>query len=105
MTAHDARLRHTAFGAGRRYLLKPYDMSNSRSASARHAISPASGPLHHIATTDGLTTLASHSQFREQIDREFLRTRRYGAASLMMSIYHFKAINDMATRRETPCSS
>lgn len=52
--------------------------------------------LHRAALTDGLTGLWNHTQFRDALDREFSRTRRYGgvASLLMIDLDHFKAVND-----------
>ncbi len=52
--------------------------------------------LRHAALTDSLTGLWNHAQFRELLEREFNRTRRYGGivALLMLDLDHFKAIND-----------
>lgn len=48
------------------------------------------------AMTDGLTGLWNHTQFRERLDSEYSRTRRYGGelALLMIDLDHFKLIND-----------
>jgi diguanylate cyclase (GGDEF)-like protein len=99
MTGHDTReRRHTAFAAGADdYLLKPCDFEQLkgriRSGMRFHRLQER---LHHMAITDGLTGLANHNQFREQLDREFLRTRRYGGSLslIMVDLDHFKAIND-----------
>ncbi len=52
--------------------------------------------LRRAALMDGLTGLWNHTQFRQLLDREFARTRRYGGvvSLLMIDLDHFKAVND-----------
>jgi len=79
------------------YLLKPYDGEEliARLGNGLR-INKLQERLRHAALTDGLTGLWNHSQFRQLLDREVARTRRYGgvASLLMLDLDHFKAIND-----------
>ncbi len=79
------------------YLLKPYDIEEL-TARLRNGlrINKLQERLRHAALTDALTGLWNHAQFRELLDREFARTRRYGgcAALLMLDLDHFKVVND-----------
>ena len=52
--------------------------------------------MQRAALTDGLTGLWNHTQFRELLDREFVRTRRYGGrvSMILVDLDHFKAVND-----------
>jgi diguanylate cyclase (GGDEF)-like protein len=79
------------------YVIKPYDI-DELTARLRNGlrISKLQERLRHAALTDGLTGLWNHAQFRELLDREFARTRRYGgvASMLMMDLDHFKVVND-----------
>lgn len=79
------------------YLGKPIDMNELR-ARIRNGLrlSRLQERLARAAWTDGLTGLANHSAFRDRLDQEFQRTRRYGGvlALLMIDLDHFKAIND-----------
>ena len=98
-TAFDEQNRKShALNAGAdEYLSKPYDTSELR-ARIRNGLrfNRLQERLERAAQTDGLTGLWNHSQFRELLDREFLRTRRYGGAvsMLMIDLDHFKAVND-----------
>ena len=78
-------------------LTKPYD-SEELEARVRNGlrINRLQEQLRRAATTDGLTGLWNHSHFREVLDQEFARSRRYGGALslLMIDLDHFKAIND-----------
>src|SRR5262245_22733582 len=98
ITGHDEEGRHSAFEAGADdYLRKPYDLdqvrARVRSGLRFHRLQER---LRHAAITDGLTGLWNHSHFRDLLEREFVRTRRYGgvASLIMMDLDHFKAIND-----------
>ncbi len=90
--------KHEALNVGADdYLLKPYD-NDELIARLRNGlrVSKMQESLRHAARTDGLTGLWNHAQFREMLDREFARTRRYGgtASLLMLDLDHFKAVND-----------
>ncbi|MEW6251615.1 MAG: diguanylate cyclase [Planctomycetota bacterium] len=78
-------------------LLKPCD-ADELHARLRNGlrVSKLQERLRHAALTDGLTGLWNHTYFRELLDREFARTRRYGgvASLLMLDLDHFKAVND-----------
>jgi diguanylate cyclase (GGDEF)-like protein len=78
-------------------VIKPYDVEEL-TARLRNGlrISKLQERLRHAALTDALTGLWNHAQFRELLDREFARTRRYGgvASLLMLDLDHFKVIND-----------
>ena len=52
--------------------------------------------LREMANRDGLTGLFNHRYFRETLDREVARARRYSRpfALVLMDIDHFKAFND-----------
>ncbi len=52
--------------------------------------------LRRNALVDGLTDLWNHASFRDQLENEFQRTRRYGGevTLMMVDLDHFKAIND-----------
>ena len=79
------------------YLAKPFDLLEL-SARIRNGlrISRLQERLRNAALTDGLTGLWNHTQFRNQLDVEFSRTRRYGGvvSLLMIDLDHFKAVND-----------
>jgi diguanylate cyclase (GGDEF)-like protein len=79
------------------FLLKPYDIEEL-TARLRNGlrINKLQERLRHAALTDALTGLWNHAQFRELLDREFARTRRYGgvASLLMLDLDHFKVVND-----------
>jgi two-component system cell cycle response regulator len=67
-------------------------------AKVRNAVRQANQlwQWRQAAMTDGLTGLWNHTQFRERLDAEYSRTRRYGGelALLMIDLDHFKQIND-----------
>lgn len=98
-TAFDQQERkHRALNAGAdEYLRKPYD-TDELQARIRNGLRfrRLQERLERAALTDGLTNLWNHSQFRELLDREFHRTRRYGGtvSLLMIDLDHFKAVND-----------
>ncbi len=98
-TAYDVKEHKSrALNAGAdEYLRKPYDMEELR-ARIRNGLrfNRLQERLERAALTDGLTGLWNHSQFRDLLDREFIRTRRYGgtASLLMLDLDHFKAVND-----------
>ncbi len=79
------------------YLAKPFDLLEL-SARIRNGlrVSRLQERLRNAALTDGLTGLWNHTQFRNQLDIEFSRTRRYGGivSLLMIDLDHFKAVND-----------
>lgn len=52
--------------------------------------------LLHEATTDPLTGVANHREFLEQIEREFIRSRRIGHpfSVAILDLDHFKELND-----------
>jgi diguanylate cyclase (GGDEF)-like protein len=56
----------------------------------------ANSRLENLARSDGLTGLANHRTFQEQIRAEVDRSRRHDhhLSLLLMDIDHFKAIND-----------
>ncbi len=98
-TAYDRKERkRRALNAGADdYLQKPYDLREMK-ARIRNGLrfNRLQERLERAALTDGLTSLWNHSQFRDLLDREFLRTRRYGGivSLLMIDLDHFKAVND-----------
>lgn len=79
------------------YLPKPFDLLEL-SARIRNGlrVSRLQERLRNAALTDGLTGLWNHTHFRNQLDIEFSRTRRYGGvvSLLMIDLDHFKAVND-----------
>lgn len=99
MTAYNTRSsRYRALAAGADdYLVKPYDarelMIRVSNGMRIHRLQER---LTRAALTDGLTDLWNYSQFRELLEREFSRQRRYGGAVslLMLDLDHFKAVND-----------
>jgi len=56
----------------------------------------ANAMLHALAMTDGLTGLNNHRHFQEQLEREFARAQRHGAALslVLLDVDHFKSYND-----------
>lgn len=98
-TAYDRKERkHRALNAGAdEYLQKPYDLEELK-ARVRNGLrfNRLQERLERAALTDDLTGLWNYSQFRDLLDREFLRTRRYGGSVslLMIDLDHFKAVND-----------
>ena len=99
VTSRDSReARHAVLNAGADdYLTKPFDVEELL-ARLRNGlrITHLHERLRTAALTDGLTGLWNHVHFRELLDREFARTRRYGGevALLMLDLDHFKAVND-----------
>jgi|GEM_PF-173457 len=94
----DRELKTAALSAGADDLLtKPYDEQELK-ARLRNGLrlGRLQERLRQAALTDGLTGLWNHAYFRELLDREFARTRRYGGglALLMLDLDHFKAVND-----------
>jgi diguanylate cyclase (GGDEF)-like protein len=94
----DRETKHESLNAGADdFLVKPCDFEEL-TARLRNGmrISQLQQSLRRAALTDGLTGLWNHAHFRELLDREFARTRRYGgeAALLMLDLDHFKAVND-----------
>jgi diguanylate cyclase (GGDEF)-like protein len=91
-------IRHNLLNAGAdNFLTKPYDYAE---LLARLHNGLRVGQLHErlrrAALTDGLTNLWNHVHFRDLLDREFSRTRRYGGevSLVMLDLDHFKAVND-----------
>lgn len=99
VTAYDSQKRkRDALNVGADdYLIKPYD-PDELEAKLRNGlrISRLQERLRHAALTDSLTGLWNHNQFRELLDHEFTRIRRYSGqvALLMIDLDHFKAVND-----------
>jgi len=99
VTAHDQDGRKKkALNAGADdYLRKPCDPEELR-ARIRNGLRlhRLQERLHQAALTDGLTGLWNHVYFRQTLEREFQRTRRYGGvvSLLMIDVDHFKAVND-----------
>ena len=99
VTAHDRgeRKKKALFAGADDYLCKPYDpdelYARIRNGMRYHRLHER---LKRAALTDGLTGLWNHLHFRELLDREFQRARRYGGvvSLLMLDLDHFKAIND-----------
>ena len=60
------------------------------------SIQRANERLEHLVVTDGLTNLRNHRSFREQLDDEFERARRYGLplSLVIFDVDDFKKIND-----------
>jgi diguanylate cyclase (GGDEF)-like protein len=79
------------------FLHKPYDpdelLARIRNGLRFHRLQER---LRTAALTDGLTDLWNHMHFRDLLEREFQRTRRYGGevSLLMIDLDNFKAIND-----------
>ena len=59
-------------------------------------IETANERLTYLATTDGLTSLYNHRYFRERLDEEFERAKRYRLplSCIMCDIDDFKVLND-----------
>ena len=99
ITAYDSQKRkRDALNAGADdYLIKPYD-PHELEAKTRNGLrlSRLQEKLRRAALTDGLTGLWNHAHFRDLLDKEFSRTRRYGGevTLLMIDLDHFKAVND-----------
>ena len=94
----DPEVKTAALNTGADDLLtKPYDEQELK-ARLRNGlrVGRLQERLRQAALTDGLTGLWNHAYFRELLDREFARTRRYGGglALLMLDLDHFKAVND-----------
>ena len=60
------------------------------------SIQKANEMLEHLAITDGLTGLFNHRFFRQRLEGEFERARRYALplSCMIMDIDNFKKIND-----------
>ena len=60
------------------------------------SIQKANERLEHLAITDGLTGLFNHRHFRERLEDEFERAKRYSLplSCLIMDIDDFKKLND-----------
>lgn len=60
------------------------------------SIQEANQRLEHLAITDGLTELYNHRYFRERLEEEFERARRYGQplSCIIIDLDDFKKIND-----------
>lgn len=60
------------------------------------SIQKANERLEFLAITDGLTGLHNHRYFRQRLDDEFERAKRYGLplSCLIMDIDNFKKVND-----------
>ncbi|MGD8454148.1 MAG: diguanylate cyclase [Phycisphaerae bacterium] len=99
VTSHATRkTRNEVLNAGADDILsKPYDFEELL-AHLRNGlrISHLQERLRKAALTDGLTGLWNHTQFRNLLDSEFARTRRYGGvvSMVMLDLDHFKAVND-----------
>lgn len=99
VTAHtdDGKKKRTLAAGADDFLVKPYDpdelLARIRNGLRLHRLQER---LRRAALTDGLTELWNHTHFRNLLEREFQRTRRYGGevALLMLDLDHFKAIND-----------
>lgn len=95
---NDVARKYQALSAGAdEFLLCPLDWvelkSRVRNGMRFHRIQER---LHQAAITDGLTGLWNYNQFRQLLEYEFTRSRRYGGVCslLMLDLDHFKAIND-----------
>lgn len=99
VTAYDqSDQKYRALNAGAdEYLQKPYDIEELR-ARIRNGLrhNRLKERLERAALTDGLTGLWNHTQFRDLLDKEFMRARRYGGrvSLVMIDLDHFKAVND-----------
>ena len=53
--------------------------------------------LRELSRTDGLTGLSNYRWFRETLNREFLRSRRYGheTSLILADVDNFKQVNDL----------
>lgn len=60
------------------------------------SIQRANERLEHLAVTDGLTNLYNHRYFRERLEEEFERAKRYRQplSCIVFDIDNFKTIND-----------
>lgn len=60
------------------------------------SIQRANERLEHLAITDGLTGLYNHRYFRERLEEEFERARRYDLplSCLILDVDDFKGLND-----------
>jgi diguanylate cyclase (GGDEF)-like protein len=60
------------------------------------SIQKANEMLEHLAVTDGLTGLYNHRFFRQQLESEFERARRYSLplSCMIIDIDNFKKVND-----------
>ncbi len=60
------------------------------------SIQKANERLEHLAVTDGLTGLYNHRYFRQRLDSEFERARRYSLplSCMILDIDNFKRVND-----------
>ena len=65
-------------------------------ASLFESIQKANKRLAHLAITDGLTGLYNHRHFRDRLDGEFERARRYDLplACMILDVDNFKKVND-----------
>ncbi|MEM1348370.1 MAG: diguanylate cyclase, partial [Myxococcota bacterium] len=79
------------------FLMKPLDELAVASRIAHIVtLTRRAEDLYGLATTDELTGLANRRHFKEQLDREVARAKRYGhpLAVAVMDVDHFKAVND-----------
>ena len=65
-------------------------------ATLFEGIQKANERLEHLAVTDGLTGVYNHRHFRERLEDEFQRAKRYNLplAVMILDIDNFKRVND-----------
>jgi len=79
------------------FLAKPLDALAVASRIAHiTTLTRRASDLYGLATTDELTGLANRRHFKEQLDREVARAKRYGhpLAVAVIDVDHFKDVND-----------
>jgi diguanylate cyclase (GGDEF)-like protein len=72
-------------------------INTQRELARRNAdLADANARLESLATTDSLTDVKNYRAFRESLEREFSRARRYGSqlSLLMLDVDEFKQFND-----------
>lgn len=70
--------------------------AKEKAENLAHELTEANARLRELAYRDPLTGLFNHGHFQELLDRELLRTTRYGhsLSLILFDLDHFKRVND-----------